>query len=175
VHVRWGKDDEAVALYTNVLKADPGNTDAILGLTQSLLNLQRWDEVIQVLSGVSEAAAKYVDAQLLLCDVYLKKITPLTAQNVQRASEVVHALAGRTEDARYFLARADVYRAAWQQVKRQQLPANVTLAGVANSSLTTLGLAARESYEQYLRCEQRPANREEIIRHKFEVTPWKLF
>ncbi len=69
-----GDDASAVKLYTTVLKADPSNTEAILGITDSLLNLQRWDEATRVLSGVSEAAAKYVDAQLLLCDLYLNRL-----------------------------------------------------------------------------------------------------
>ena len=159
----------------DVLKADPGNTEAILGLTSSLLNLQQWDEVTRVLSGVSEAAAKYVDAQLLLCDLYLNRIAPLTAQNIERASQAVHVLAGRTEDARYYLARGDVYRAAWQLARANQLPAHTTIAGVSDITPRVLGTAAEESYRQYLRREQYPANREMVVRRTLEVTPWHLW
>ncbi|HEY7419383.1 MAG TPA: tetratricopeptide repeat protein, partial [Ktedonobacteraceae bacterium] len=98
VNARMGNDHAAVSLYLSVLKADPGNTDAILGVTTSLLNLQRWDEAAQILSSVSEAAAKYIDAQLLLCDLYLTRMKPLGLLNVQRAAHVVHTLEGRTED-----------------------------------------------------------------------------
>ncbi|HEX6109451.1 MAG TPA: tetratricopeptide repeat protein, partial [Ktedonobacteraceae bacterium] len=101
VNAHMGDDASAVKLYTTVLKADPSNTDAILGITNSLLNLQHWNEAIKVLNGVSEAAAKYVDAQLLLCDLYLNLIAPLTVQNIEQASHAVNALEGRTEDARY--------------------------------------------------------------------------
>ena len=174
VCARQSDDAAAVELYSAVLKSDPGNTEAILGITNSLLNLQRWDEAVKVLSGVSEAAAKYVDAQLLLCDVYLNRITPLTVQNIQHASQAVHMLAGRTEDPRYYLARGDVYRAAWQLAHRQKLPANITIAGVPDTTTRTLGLAAEENYAQYLRRVQHPANREVIIRRKFEVAPWRL-
>ena len=97
-------------------------------MTTTLLNLQRWDEVARVLSGVSEAAAKYVEAQLMLCDLFLNRMTPLTPQNVLRAAQAVHALSGRTEDSRYYLARGDVYRAARQLARAKQLPATMTLA-----------------------------------------------
>jgi serine/threonine-protein kinase PknG len=170
-----GDDASAVKLYTTVLKADPSNTDAILGITGSLLNLQHWNDAIKVLNGVSEAAAKYVDAQLLLCDLYLNRIAPLTIQNIEQASHAVNALEGRTEDARYFLARGDVYRAAWQMARASQLPAKVAIAGVTDTRPTTLGAAAEESYKEYLRREQHPAHRETVVRRKFEVSPWHLW
>ena len=158
VRAKQGDDLAAVVLYKDVLKADPGNTEAILGLTSSLLNLQHWDEVTQVLSGVSELAAKYVDAQLLLCDLYLNRIEPLSVQNIERASQSVHVLAGRTEDARYYLARGDVYRTIWQLARANQLPANITIAGVSSTNPQILGAAAAEGYRQYLRREQHPEN-----------------
>ena len=175
VNAKQDDDIAAVVLYKDVLNADPGNTEAILGLTSSLLNLQQWDEVTRVLSGVSEAAAKYVDAQLLLCDLYLNRIAPLTAQNIERAAHAVHVLAGRTEDARYYLARGDVYRAAWQLARANQLPAHTTIAGVSDITPRVLGTAAAESYRQYLRREQYPANREMVVRRTLEVTPWHLW
>ncbi|MEI4884192.1 tetratricopeptide repeat protein, partial [Klebsiella pneumoniae] len=65
VYAKQSNDSGAVALYQSVLIANPGDTEAIMGITASLTNLQRWDEAAKVLRGVSEAAAKYVDAQLL--------------------------------------------------------------------------------------------------------------
>ena len=175
VHASQGDDSTAIQLYTSVLKADPSNTDAILGVTNSLLNMQQWDEVTRVLSGVSESVAKYVDAQLLLADLYLNRIAPLTGQNIEHASHAVQALAGRTEDARYYLARADVYRAAWYLARTKQLPSNITIAGVPNTEISTLGAAAETSYKEYLRREQYPANRETIVRRQLEVAPWRLW
>lgn len=175
VRAKLQDDPAAVTLYQDVLKADPGNTEAILGLTDSLLNLQRWDEVTRVLSSVSEAAARYVDAQLLLCDLYLHRITPLTASNIEHAAQAIHALAGRTEDARYYLARGDVYRAAWQLARSHQLPAHITLAGVPDTHPKTLGAEAEENYRQYLRREQHPAEREHVVRRALEVAPWRLW
>ena len=162
-------------LFSSVLKADPGNTDAILGVTNSYLNLQCWDEAAQILSSVSEAAAKYVDAQLLLCDLYINRMTPLSMQNVERASHAVQTLFGRTEDARYYLIRGDIYRAAWQLARQQKLPAKTTIAGVPDARPRTLGIAAEESYKQYLLRANQPDNREAIVRRKLEVAPWRLW
>ena len=173
VSARLGDDQTSVTLYSDVLRADPSQTEAILGLTNSLINLRRWDEAAKVLSNVSEAAAKYVDAKLLLCDLYLNRMTPVTAQNVQHASQAVEALAGRTENARYYLTSGDVYRAAWQLARSKKLAPNITIAGVPNMKVRTLGMAAEERYQQYLRREQHPADREEIIRRKLEVAPWR--
>ncbi len=175
VNARLGHDQEAVTLYSAVIKAEPGHTEAILGLTNSLINLKRWDEAAQVLSNVSEAAAKFVDAKLLLCDLYLNRMVPLKAQNVEQAALAIQALEGRTENARYYLMSGDVYRAAWQLARRKQLPAKTTIAGVRDTSARTLGLAAEEKYQQYLRREQHPANREAVIRRKLEVAPWRLW
>jgi serine/threonine-protein kinase PknG len=173
VSARIGDDLAAIELYNRVLKADPSNTEAILGVTASLLNLQRWDEAALILQSVNEAAGKYIEAQLLLCDLYLTRMQPLATVNVERAAQVVHGLDGRTEDARYFLIRADVYRAAWKLAKKRQLIAN-KLDGVPNTAPRTLGMAAEQSYQEYLRREQKPLDRETIVRRKLEVAPWRL-
>ncbi len=175
VTARQGDDEEAVVLYTSVLKADPGNTEAILGITDSYLNLKRWDEAAQVLSGVSEAAARFVDAQLLLCELYIHRMTPLTAQNVERASQALQTLGERTEKSHYYLIRGDIYRAAWQLARTRKLQASVKIAGVPNTRQHTLGAAAEESYAQYLRRANNPADREAVVRRKLEVAPWRLF
>jgi len=156
-----------------VLKADPGNVEAILGATNALLNQQRWDEAAQLLSSVNESAARFVEAQLLLIDLYLHRMSPLTPQNVQHAAEAMQALSGRTEDSRYYLARGDIYRSAWQLARKKQFVANTSIAGVPNTQVRTLGLAAEESYQQYLRREEHPTNREDIVRRKLEVAPWR--
>jgi serine/threonine-protein kinase PknG len=175
VYARMGNDAVAVDWYLKVLKADPGNTDAILGVTHCLLNLQRWDDATRILSSVNEAAAKYVDAQLLLCDLYLARVKPLTITNVQQASQVMQSLAGRTEDPRYYLARGDVYHTAWQLIKKHRLPKSTAIVGVANAESRTLGKAAEESYIEYLRREHHPVNREAIVRRKLQVAPWRLW
>lgn len=173
VYARLKQDAAALELYTRVLKADPGNVEVILGATNALLNQDRWNEAAQLLNTVNESAARFIDAQLLLIDLYVHRMTPVTAQNIQHAAEAVQALNGRTEDARYYLARADIYQAAWQLMRTKQLPANTTLAGVPDMKARTLRLAAEEGYRQYLRREAHPANREAIVRRKLAVAPWR--
>jgi serine/threonine-protein kinase PknG len=173
VYVRLQQDVDAFDLYTQVLKADPGNVEAILGATNALLNQNRWDEAAQLLNSVNESAARFVEAQLLLIDLYLNRMSPLIPQNVQHAAEAMQALSGRTEDARYYLARGDIYRAAWQMARKKQLASTITIAGVPNTRAKTLGRAAEESYQQYLRREAHPTNREAIVRRKLAVAPWR--
>ncbi len=175
VYARQGDDTAAVNLYADVLKADPGNTEAIMGITQSLLNLQRWDDAIRVLSNVSEAVAKYVDARLLLCDIYLNRIVPLELQNVEHAAEALDSLTGRTEDARYYLMRGEIYRAAWQLTRSKKQPASIKIAGVADMHPRTLRLTAEESYQHYLRRVPQAPDRETIVRRKLAAAPWRLW
>lgn len=168
-------DASAVSLYQDLLKADPGNTEAILGLTDSMYKLQHWSDAVKVLRSVSESSAKFVDAQLRLYDVYIKRMKPITLQNIEHASQAIYALRGRTEDSRYYLAQGDVYRAAWQLARAGKLPATMTIAGISDTSPDALGAAAAESYRQYLRREQHPEERETVVRNKLAVTPWRLF
>jgi serine/threonine-protein kinase PknG len=175
ISAHQGKDEEAVKLYTTVLKADPGNIDAIFGVTQAFFQLKQWDEAIKILEGVSQAAARYVDAQLMLCDLYLEKITPLTAHRAEQAALVVNALEGRTEDPRFYLTRGNVYRMLWRLARQKQLPSGIAIPGLSDTLPQTLGAIAEASYKEYLRREAHPVNREAILSRKFEVAPWRLW
>jgi serine/threonine-protein kinase PknG len=175
VHNRMQDYQNAVGLYEMVLKADPGNTDALLGAADSLFSLSRWDDAAQLLSSVNEAAARYVDAQLLLIDLYLTRMQPLLDRNILRAAEVVTTLEGRTEDSRYYLTRGDVYRAAWRLAKKHAFSAGTHIAGVADCQPRTLGHMAEQGYREYLRRNANPPNREQTVRHKLEVAPWHFW
>jgi serine/threonine-protein kinase PknG len=167
------KDDRAAAgLYMKVLKADPDNAEAVIGAAHALFRLQRWNDAARILKEVSGGAAAYLDAQLLLVELYLCHMQPLMPVHIQKAAEVVESLYQHTEEPRYYLARGDVYRAAWQMARKRRLPADSALAGVSDTKPRTLGAIAEESYRLYLELEQCPTNREEIVRRKFAVTPW---
>ncbi len=128
VRARMGDHAQAVSLFEIILRADPDNLEALLGLTHSLLSLD-----------------------------------PLTAQNVQKAAQAIHELEGRTEDARYYRARGDVYRAAWQGVRDKQLLLSTQIAGVEDNNLDTLGVVAAASYEEYLQRAPEALDREPIV------------
>lgn len=164
----------AVELYQRVLKADPGNTEAILGAAEALLKQDKWQEAVAILRGVNEATARYVEAQLLLCDIYLDRAGSLTAQNVEQAVQALQALSGKTEDPRYYLARGDIYRLLWQMARKQQLPKGIVLPNVQKITPHTLGRVAEESYTHYLRNAQHALEREAVVRKKLEVAPWRL-
>ncbi|HEY4384170.1 MAG TPA: tetratricopeptide repeat protein, partial [Ktedonobacteraceae bacterium] len=174
VYALQGNYPASVDLYAVVLKADSSNTEAILGMTRSLIELKRWDEATKILGQVGEATARYIESQLLLCDIYLSKIEPLTHRNVIHAAEALQTLTGRTEDARYFLARAEVYRAAWQLARKNSFAHDAVVAGVADTQARTLRMAAEANYIQYLRREPHPPEREKIVRRKLQVAPWRF-
>lgn len=173
VRARQGNDQGAVDLYRTILRADPHNTEAILGMAHSLIRLRQWEEATRVLASISPTTARYAEAQLLLCDLLLHHIQPPTVQNIQRAAAALATLHGRTQDPRYFLARGDLYRMARRLVREKVMPSNTLLAGVPDAHPATLGREAEAAYVQYLRREPHAANREEILRRRFEVAPWR--
>ena len=165
----------ALDLFKRVLKADPSNTEAIMGAADALLKQDNWQEAITMLREVNEATARYVEAQLFLCDIYLTHASALQAQNLDLALEAIQALSGKTEDSRYYLARGDIYRLLWQMARNQTLPKTVVIPGIQPITPNRLGGAAEESYAHYLRNVPRALDRETIVRKKLEVAPWRLF
>lgn len=174
IYTHMQQYSRAVDLYKNVLKADPANTEACLGAADALLKQQDWQEAIQMLQGVNESTVRYVDAQLLLCDIYLENSSVLTQQNVEHAIHAIQTLNGRTEDPRYYLARGDVYRLLWQMAKQQKLLKSLVIPDLPMVTPRSLARVAEESYKRYLNNTQRPANREAIVRKKCEVAPWRF-
>ena len=173
VNNRMQQHQAAVDLYSAVLKADPANTEAVLGATDSLMKLQRWSDAATLLDGVNEAAARYIESQLLLINIYIQHMQPIDEKNVQKAATVVTALEGRTEDSRYFLARGHVYRTAWELAKRGALAKGTSLPGVSECSPRTLGSAAEHSYKEYLRRASHPADREQVVKYRLQAAPWR--
>ncbi len=175
VCARLGDYAGAVDYYGKVIKADPGNAEAILGAANAYINLQRWDEAAQMLEMVNEAAARYIEAQLLLCDLYLTRIQPQNIANIQRAAQVIDSLTGKTHDPLYYLMSGDIYYAAYRQVKRNPTFKSMQLPRVRQTTLPELGRVAENNYREYLRREKHPVNREAVVRRKLQVAPWRLF
>lgn len=176
VYAQQGKISEAIQLYEYVLKGDPGNVDSLFAIADCLLKHQRWDDAIRHLSAVSEASARYTDAQLLLCDIYVHRSLPALPgeADITRATALVSKLKGHIADARYYLLRGEVYYLAWQLARQGQLSAGTVLTDATRPGARDLGQIAESSYKQYLRSDIHLAPREEVIRRKFEVTAWRL-
>ncbi|HVU67245.1 MAG TPA: tetratricopeptide repeat protein, partial [Ktedonobacteraceae bacterium] len=174
VYAAMNQHQRALDLFKGILKAEPGNTDAIMGSARTLLKQHNWLEAVNMLRGVNEATARYVEAQLLLCDIYLNHAANLQAQHVDIALDALQALSGRTEDPRYYLARGDIYRLLWQLARKRQLPNGKVIPDVRNNTPRNLGKIAEQSYQHYLRTVPRTAHREAIVRKKLEVAPWRL-
>lgn len=174
VYTLMEQHPRALKLYQSILKADPGNTDAILGAVDVQLKQQNWPEAIHLLQGVNEATARYIEAQLLLCDIYLQNTASLTAQNVEQAIQAMQALAGKTEEPRYYLARGDIYRLLWQMARQRKLASGLTIPGIQDITPRALGKIAEASYIHYLRNALYTTEREIIVRKKLEAAPWRL-
>lgn len=164
----------ALELHKSVLKADPGNTEAIMGAADALVKQNQWQEALAMLKAVNEATARYVEAQLLLCDIYLSHATARQAHNLELALEAVQALDGKTKDPRFYLIRGDLYRLLWQMARLRTLPNGLAIPEIGQITTKSLGNASQESYAHYLRAVPRAANREAIVRKKLEVAPWRL-
>ena len=175
VYANMGQHQRALDLFKSVLKAEPGNTEAIMGAAETLLKQQKWQEAVAILRSVNEATARYVEAQLLLCDIYLTYASSLQAQHLDVALDAIQALAGKTEDPRYYLARGDIYRLLWQLARQRKLPSGKVIPDVQVVTPRSLGAIAEESYNHYLRNVPRATKREIIVRKKLEVAPWRLF
>lgn len=174
VYTNMEQYPRALDLYRRVLKADPGNTEAILGGAGALLKQDNWQEAVNMLRGVNEATARYVEAQLLLCDIYLKYASSLQATNLDIALDAIQSLAGKTEDPRYYLACGDIYRLLWQMARQHNLPGSIVIPEVRVITPRSLGVLAEENYKRYLRNAGRAADREAILRRKLEVAPWRF-
>lgn len=174
VYARQDKTQAAIQIYEYVLKADPGNVDTLFAITDCLLKQQRWDDAIRHLSTVSEASSRYIDAQVLLCDIYMHRAIPAlpSEADIVKATALVSKLKGHIADAQYYLLRGEVYYLAWQLARQGLLAANIVLPESTHPGARALGQIAESSYKHYLRSEADLAPREEIIRRKFEVTSW---
>jgi len=165
----------AIGLYNDVLKADPNNIEATLGAADAFINLQRWNEATTILNRVNETVTRYIDAQLRICEVYLTRIQPVTVNSIQIAATAVSRLKGKSTDPRYYRMRGDIYYTARKLALEGKILEGTTIEGVTNIHPRTLGEDAHKSYEIYLRREPNAADREEIVRRKLEVAPWRPF
>lgn len=174
VYTTMGQFARAIELHKSVLKADPGNTEAVMGAADALVQHNQWQEAIALLRDVNEATARYVEAQLLLCNIYLTHATATQAHNLDQALEAVQALASKTEDPRYYLVRGNIYRLLWQMACIRTLPNGLVIPEISKITQSSLGSASQESYARYLRAVPRAVDREAIVRKKLEVAPWRL-
>jgi serine/threonine-protein kinase PknG len=119
-----------------------------------------------------------------LTNIYVQHAEQLGAQNLEFALDAIQAMEGRTEEPRYYLARADLYRRIWLMARAGTLHKTLTVPGVQSPIMagkgtvqtrTDLGGVAAASYAHYLRSAPKAPDREAVVRKKLEVTPWRLF
>ncbi|HVR82553.1 MAG TPA: YaiO family outer membrane beta-barrel protein [Luteimonas sp.] len=74
-----GKRDEAIAAYSQLLEASPGNADVLLGRGRVYAWMGQWQEAEADLRSVTTTAPNYADAWAALGDMYLWSDRPTQA------------------------------------------------------------------------------------------------
>ncbi|HEX2911190.1 MAG TPA: tetratricopeptide repeat protein [Chloroflexia bacterium] len=184
VYSKLGKYQEAVETYRLVMRAHPDNPEALFGAASCLASEQKYKEAVAVLNQVSESSAKFVEAQQIICDLYLYHKPQIDADDLLIVSNALRNLQQQgVETQQFLLARADFYRLAWELAGSNKLPPQFPLPDL-NPDATAkgmprkrqLGKLAEESYDHYIkRLPPGEPSREQVVREKFRVAPWRLF
>lgn len=176
-HIKALQEDYKVAinLYNSVLKADPDNIEAMLGVADAFINLKCWSEATAILNRVHETTTRYVDAQLRICEVHLMHIQPVTVDSIKIAVTALNRLKGRSTDPRYYRMRGDVYYTAQKLAREGKISSDTTIDGIMSNDPRTLGEDAYTSYERYSHSEPHAVDREDVVRRKLETAPWRPF
>ncbi len=174
-----GRLNEALANFYQVIKAEPDNTDAIFGACDALLGLKKYDEAVRVLERVNEMSARFNDARLRICNILLYQKPQSGPDELATVSQSLRRLQQmKVETPEFLLAQAEFYRRAWELAALGKLPGNFTYPDQQNGqsapSRRVLGKMAEENYRAYLKRDPNAPNREEIVRAKFKVAPWRI-
>jgi serine/threonine-protein kinase PknG len=183
VQAKLGNYKESTELYSLVVRADPGNTEALFGASDAYLQQKDYEAAALSLLSVSDTSAKYIDAQIRVCDIYLHQKPDLDNKELGEVSTALRQLDQRGVDTpEFLLAGAHFYQRAWELSKAGKLAQQLTLPyqsldepAVNTPSRRKLGSLAETSYREYLNRNPRDPNRDEIVRQKFKVAPWRLF
>ncbi len=183
VHAKLGHFRESVETYTLVTKADPDNSEALFGAAFSQMSQQQFPEAATTLSKVGNGSAKFLDAQQAICDIYLYQKKQLDVNDLSQISTALRNLQDQgSESLPFLLARADFYKQTWEMSGTAQLNKPFMLPDQDPDSQVKslpgkrqLGKLAEESYNEYLkRLPANDPNREQVVREKLKVAPWRL-
>jgi serine/threonine-protein kinase PknG len=179
-----GDTRQAVDTYNLVIKADPANTEALFGASDALVKSKDYDGAASALTMVSDTSSKYVDAQMRICKLYLEEKTQKAPKDLAEVSTALRQLDTRNVDTPdLLLTKARFYTEAHYMAQANQLPNDFRLptdsidSGAASTQAPgprRLGLLAEQNYQAYLERSPNIPNREELVRIKFKVAPWRL-
>ncbi len=182
VSAKLGNTKEATDMYALVMRADPANTEAIFGAADAYLQQKDYDGAALSLINVSETSAKFTEAQLRVCDIYLYEKPDKSVKELGEVSKALRRLVQTGVDTpQLLLARANFYREAWELSRQGKMPQQFAMPyhGLDDTDTTApsrrkLGTLAEKSYQDYLNRNPNDPRREEIVRQKFKVAPWRL-
>lgn len=197
IYRETGRYAPAADMYQRVVSADPANADAVLGLADSLVALDRTDSAIRVLDAVNENALRYVDAQLQLIQLFLTRIdgymtqqaarfyqgkpgdpdTQALLQDLNLAGHAIARLNDRTESRHFYHLQAEWWYAAYRMSKAKRLPPNMEWPDGRPHKADDpqeIGQACREAYRRYLQRAPDAPDREDVLaRIYFDVAEWQ--
>ena len=179
VYAKLGDTKAAVDTYNQVIKADPGSTEALFGASDALAQSQDYDGAAAALVMVADSSSKYTDAQMKICKIYLyEKPQPAPNDLKQVASSIKQLARFGMDNTDFLLTKADFYAHAWELSKTGKLGNDFQLPDDdqprGNPGPRLLGREAERYYQIYLERSPNAPNREEIVRQKFRVAPWRL-
>jgi serine/threonine-protein kinase PknG len=174
---------QALASFNLVMRTDPDSNDAIFGACEAYLRLNNFESAVKVLEMVGENSSLYVEARLKICKILLYNKPNSGPAELAYASESLRRLKQlNIETPEFLMALAEFYRRVWELARERKMPAQFPLphqpasnTPSATPHLRVLGRLAEDSYREYLRRVPNSPNREEILRSRFKVAPWRLF
>ncbi len=184
VQTKLAQYREAIETYQIISRADPDNSEALFGNAFCQMNQQQYQESAKALSRVSEHSARYLEAQQAICDIYLYQKKKLEPADLPEISTALRNMELKQSDTlQFWLARADFYKQMWDMSSSAQLAKQTFLlphqdpdqGAKSLPNKRQLGRLAEESYGEYLkRIPFNDPGREQIVREKLKVSPWRL-
>jgi serine/threonine-protein kinase PknG len=183
VEAKLGSVQKALETYNLILRAEPSNNEAIFGASDAFMRLQRVEDAAKVLARVPDTSARFEEAQLTISNIFLDKETP-SDDDLRAVAEALRQLKMRgSESADYLLKEAKFYHKLWEMTGKSKanpailLPYQDPKEQASTHHRRKVGELAEESYQRYI---DRNPNmdvqaREQLVREKLKVAPWRLF
>jgi tetratricopeptide (TPR) repeat protein len=154
---------EAADLYAQIVGADPANAEAILQWADALAALGKTDQAIQVLQRVGENAVRYVDAQMKMVRLLLKR-GGADPGALNASAESLDIVRPRAQTPEFYRLLGDWWFEAYQLARKGQMK-DITRFPASSQRPTVPDIAhqARDAYRHYLRVAPQSDDNEEVI------------
>lgn len=154
---------EAADLYAQIVGADPANAEAVLQWADALAALGKQDQSIQVLQRVGENAVRYVDAQIKMIRLLLKRGNA-DPNALNAAAESLDIVRPRSQTPEFHRLLGDWWFETYQLARKGQLKAITRFPQLTQRpTVSDIAHQARDAYRHYLRVAPQSDDNEEVI------------